>query len=66
MPAYQRIVESGLSTKYHLQAVGCEQRAEHATDQAIEQEWRQLAVQWHSIADHAAAMSDEASRDDSF
>jgi len=66
MPAYRRILESGLSAQYHLQAVGCEQRAEHGTDQATEQEWRQLAAQWHSMADQAAALSDEASRDDSF
>jgi hypothetical protein len=64
IPAYQSIPEFGLSAKYHLKAVGCEQRAEQATDQATEQEWRQLAAQWHSMADRAATMSDEASQDD--
>jgi hypothetical protein len=66
MPAYQSIREFDLSAKYHLKAVGCEQQAEHATDQATEQEWRQLAAQWHSMADHAATPSGEASRVDSF
>ncbi len=62
MPAYQSIREFDLSAKYHLKAVGCEQQAEHATDQTTEQEWRQLAAQWHSMADQAATLSDEASQ----
>jgi hypothetical protein len=66
MPAFQSIPEFDLSTKYHQKAVGCEQQAEHATDQNTEQEWRQLAAQWHSIADQAATLSGEASRADSF
>jgi hypothetical protein len=66
MPAYQSIPELDQSAKYHLKAIGCEHQAKHATDQATEQEWRQLAAQWHSMADQAAALSDEASRDDSF
>jgi hypothetical protein len=66
MPAYQSVPGLGVSAKYHLKAAGCDRRAERATDQAAEQEWLQLAAQWHSMADHAAAMSDEASRDDSF
>jgi len=64
MPAYQSIREFDLHMKYHLKAVGCEQQAEHATDQPTEQEWRQLAAQWHSMADQAATMSEEASRYD--
>jgi hypothetical protein len=64
MPAYQSIREFDLAAKYHLKAVGCEQRAEHATDQTTEQEWRQLAAQWHSMADQAATLSDEASQAD--
>jgi hypothetical protein len=43
MPAYQSIPELDLSAKYHLKAIGCEHQAKHATDQATEQEWRQLA-----------------------
>jgi hypothetical protein len=64
MPAYQSISEFGLSAKYHLKAVGCEQQAEHATDHATEQEWRRLAAQWHSMAHQAATFSGEASQDD--
>jgi hypothetical protein len=64
MPAFQSSPELDLSAKYHLKAVGCEQQAEHATDQTTEQEWRQLAAQWHSMADQAAALSGDASRAD--
>jgi len=56
MPAYQSIPEVDLSAKFHLKAVGCEQQAEHANDQTTEQEWRELAVQWHSMADQAAKL----------
>ena len=66
MPAYQSIPEFDLSAKYLLKAVGCEQQAEHATDQTTEQEWRQLAAQWHSMADQAATISGEASLVDFF
>jgi len=66
MPAYQSVPEFDLSEKYHLKAVGCEQQAEHATDQTTEQEWRQLAAQWHSMANQAATMSGDASRADLF
>jgi hypothetical protein len=61
MPAYQSTPEFDLSATYHLKAVACEQQAEHATDQATEQEWRQLAVRWHSMADQGAAMSADLS-----
>jgi hypothetical protein len=64
MPAYQSIPELDLSAKYHLKAIGCEHQAKHATDQATEQEWRHLAIQWHSMADQAATMSDDSSRAD--
>jgi hypothetical protein len=66
MPAFQSIPEFDLSAKYHLKAVGCEQQAEHATDQTTEQEWRQLAAQWHSMADQAATMSAGSSQADFF
>jgi len=66
MPAYQSSPEFDLSAKYHLKAAGCEQQADHATDQVTEQEWRQLAAQWHSMADQAAAMSPDSSRADLF
>jgi hypothetical protein len=58
MTAFQSIAEYGLSAKYHLNAIGCEQQAEHATDRATEQAWRQLSAQWHAMAKQAATMSD--------
>ena len=64
MPAFQSTPEFDLSAKYHLKAVRCEQQAEHATDQTSEQEWRQLAAQWHSMADQATVLSGDASRAD--
>jgi hypothetical protein len=59
MPAFQSITKFGLSAKYHLKAIGCEQQAEHATDRATELAWRQLSAQWHAMAEQAATMSDE-------
>ncbi len=56
MPAYQSVPELALSEKYHLKAVGCEKFAEHASDQTTEQEWQELAAQWHSMADQAVKM----------
>jgi hypothetical protein len=64
MPAYQSTTELGLARKYRLKAVGCEAQAEHATDRSTEQEWQQLASQWHSMAEQAARLSDETSLDD--
>ena len=64
MPAYQSVPEFALSEKYHLKAVGCEKCAEHASDQITEQEWQQLATQWHSMADQAAQLSDRDAQDD--
>jgi hypothetical protein len=67
MPAaHQSAPELDLSATYHLKAVGCEQHAERATDQAAVLEWGQLAVQLHSMADQAAAMSADLSRGDVF
>lgn len=48
MPAFQSVSELDVSAKYHLKAIGCEQHAVHATDQATEQAWRVLAAQWHA------------------
>jgi hypothetical protein len=62
MPAFLSVAESTLSEKYHLKAVGCEKCAEHASDQTTEQEWQELAAQWHSMADQAAKMLSGASQ----
>jgi hypothetical protein len=64
MPVYQSLPELDLSQRYHLKALGCEQQAERATEQSTEQEWRELAAQWHSMADQAATISGDASRAD--
>jgi hypothetical protein len=64
MPAYQSVPEPERSEKYLLKAAVCEKCAEHATDQTTEREWQELATQWHSMADQAARMLDEASQDD--
>jgi hypothetical protein len=61
MPAYQSVPEFDLSEKYHLNAVGCEERAELATDRTTEREWQELAAQWHSMAGQAAKMLSDAS-----
>ena len=63
MPAYQSVCAIDLSNKYHLKAVGCEKCAERACDPTAEQEWQDLATQWHSMADQAAKLSDEAWQD---
>ena len=62
MPVYQSVPDLSLSRKYHLKAVGCEQCAEHASDRTTEQEWQELAVQWHSMADQAAKMLGDVSQ----
>jgi hypothetical protein len=51
MPAYQSVAEFDLSEKYHLKAACCEKCAGRASDQSTEQEWQELATQWHSMAD---------------
>jgi hypothetical protein len=60
MPAYQSAPDFSPTEKYHMKAAGCEQQAEHAADRTTEHEWRQLAAQWHSMADQAATLSGEA------
>ena len=63
MPAYQSVSEFDISEKYHLKAIGCEKCAERASDQNTEQEWQELATQWHLMANRAAKMADQASND---
>jgi hypothetical protein len=62
MPAFQSVCESELSQKYRLKAIGCERQAKQATDRATEQQWLELAAQWHSMADLAGRMPTGASR----
>jgi hypothetical protein len=61
MPAYQSVPEFNLSEKYHLRAAGCESCAKNACDRTTEQEWQQLAAQWHSMADQAAKLQGDNS-----
>ncbi|MGA9092187.1 MAG: hypothetical protein WB420_24140 [Bradyrhizobium sp.] len=60
MPVFQSLPDLGLSRKYHLKAVGCDQSAEDATDLATEQQWHELATQWRAMADRAAKMAGQA------
>ena len=62
MPVFQSVSEPELSQKYRLNAIGCERQAKRASNQATEQRWLDLAVQWHSMADQAAKMPGGASR----
>jgi hypothetical protein len=64
MPAFQSVLNSGLSRKYYLKAVGCEKSAEHASDLTTEQQWRELAEQWLSLACRAERPSGDASLDE--
>jgi hypothetical protein len=52
-----------LAQESHLTAVGREQQAEHPTDRPAERQRRQLAAQWHAMADHVT-VSGETSRAD--
>jgi hypothetical protein len=53
----------GLPRKYHLKAIKCEKRAEHASDLTTRKQWHELATQWRSMADQAARTSNEAFTD---
>jgi hypothetical protein len=64
MPAFQSVPEFELSEKYHLKAVGCEKCARYASDQTTEQEWQELAAQWHSMAYQAAKLPGDAAQPD--
>jgi hypothetical protein len=59
MPAYQSVPQFDLPEKYHLKAVGCEKSATSASNQTTEQEWQELAAQWHAMADQAAKLHDD-------
>jgi hypothetical protein len=60
MPAFQSVANLGLPQRYYLNAVGCEKQARNATDQTAEKQWRELAAEWHSMADRAADLQYEA------
>jgi hypothetical protein len=54
---FKSVAEFDLSVKYRLKAAGCEQQAKLTSNQIAEQEWRQLAAQWLSMADKAVKMN---------
>lgn len=64
MPVFQSFPDHGLSRRYHLKAVGCEQSAEQATDLATEQQWHELATQWHAMADGAEKTAGRLAQDE--
>jgi hypothetical protein len=62
MPVFQSVSEPELSQRYRLNAIGCERQAMRAANRATEQQWLELAAQWHSMADQAAKMPSRTSR----
>ena len=42
------------SKAYRLRAVACEQRVHNAPNPLTKQEWEELAIQWHLLANKAA------------
>jgi hypothetical protein len=47
---------------HRLRAIQCEQRAREAPDAASKREWEELAVEWHLMANLAAAAAGEISQ----
>lgn len=39
---------------YRTKALACEQRASDASDPASKQDWEELAIEWHTMANFAA------------
>ena len=52
------------SDRYRAQAVLCEQRAKETTDRGVRQQWEELAIQWHSMANQAVRLEDDAAPED--
>jgi hypothetical protein len=44
---------------YRLKALACEQRASHSSDPASKQDWEELAIEWHTVANFAARETGE-------
>ncbi len=43
---------------FRSKAIICEQRARDATDPISKREWEEMAIEWHSMANLAAAADD--------
>ncbi len=44
---------------FRSKAIICEQRARDATDPISKREWEEMAIEWHSMANLAAAADDD-------
>jgi hypothetical protein len=45
--------------EYRLKALACEDAAEAATDPALKLGWAETAIEWHSLANRAAQLSND-------
>ncbi len=50
---------SDRSGVFRLKALSSEQRARDSTDPTSKQDWEELAIEWHTIANLAARMNGE-------
>jgi hypothetical protein len=44
---------------YRIKALVCEQRASESSDPTSKQDWQELAIEWHTMANFAARASGE-------
>jgi hypothetical protein len=44
---------------YRMKALVCEQRAHDSSDPTSKQDWEELAIEWHTMANFAARASGE-------
>jgi hypothetical protein len=42
-----------VSARYRLKALTCEQNAKDATEPVLRQEWTEVAIEWHALANRA-------------
>jgi hypothetical protein len=45
---------------YRMKALVCQQRATESSDPTSKQDWEELAIEWHNMANFAERTSDEA------
>jgi len=45
---------------YRMKALVCEQRAIEASESTSKQDWEELAIEWHTMANFAARADGEA------
>jgi hypothetical protein len=53
-------VMTSRSKIFRLKALECEQRARETTDPASKENWQELAIEWHAIANATANADDDA------